>query len=359
MKIEDLRQEIDAVDSQILDLISQRANLAKQVGLVKEKNHEQVDYYRSDREAQIIRSLLDKNKSTLPDKAISNIFKDIISACRSLEKQLNIAFLGPNGTFSHEALLQHFGKNNNIVASQTIEEVFRQVSAKLVDFGVVPIENSTEGSVSNTLDCLLENDIAICAEIELPIHHYLLTSPENIKNKGKITRIYSHNQSLAQCNNYLSNHYPNADRVATNSTAAAASAIAYEWNSAAIASKTSSELYNLEVVAEKIEDNPNNTTRFLVIGHYKTIPTGKDKTSILVTMHNKPGALMELLTPFKNASIDLTRLETRPSKHDKWSYVFFVDFEGHIDDEKSRQALEALKQMSIELKILGSYPKAF
>jgi chorismate mutase/prephenate dehydratase len=237
-----------------------------------------------------------------------------------------------------------------------IDEIFREVAAGAVQFGVVPVENSTEGAINHTLDSFLEHDMVICGEVELRIHHHLLIG-ENTKT-DRISRVYSHAQSLAQCRKWLDAHYPNVERVAVASNAEAAKRVKGEWNSAAIAGDMACELYGLSKIAEKIEDRPDNSTRFLIIGSQMVPPTGDDKTSVIVSMRNKPGALHHLLQPFHNNGIDLSRIETRPSRSGKWTYVFFIDFFGHQHDPLIKNVLEKINDESVALKVLGSYPKA-
>jgi chorismate mutase/prephenate dehydratase len=299
---------------------------------------------------------MERNKGPLGNEEMARLFREIMSSCLALENPLKVAYLGPEGTFSQAAAMTHFGHAVISVPMAAIDEVFREVAAGAVNFGVVPVENSTEGAINHTLDSFLEHDMVICGEVELRIHHHLLVG-ETTKT-DKITRIYSHAQSLAQCRKWLDAHYPNVERVAVSSNADAAKRVKSEWNSAAIAGDMAANLYGLTKLAEKIEDRPDNSTRFLIIGSQEVPPTGDDKTSIIVSMRNKPGALHELLVPFHNNGIDLTRIETRPSRSGKWTYVFFIDFVGHHRDPLIKDVLEKLAQEAVALKVLGSYPKA-
>jgi len=358
-ELQALRVRIDNLDERILELISDRARCAEEVARVKMKELKEGEspvFYRPEREAQVLKRVMERNKGPLGNEEMARLFREIMSSCLALENPLKVAYLGPEGTFSQAAAMKHFGHAVISVPMAAIDEVFREVAAGAVNFGVVPVENSTEGAINHTLDSLLEHDMVICGEVELRIHHHLLVG-ETTKT-DKITRIYSHAQSLAQCRKWLDAHYPNVERVAVSSNADAAKRVKSEWNSAAIAGDMAANLYGLTKLAEKIEDRPDNSTRFLIIGSQEVPPTGDDKTSIIVSMRNKPGALHELLVPFHNNGIDLTRIETRPSRSGKWTYVFFIDFVGHHRDPLIKDVLEKLAQEAVALKVLGSYPKA-
>ncbi|MDZ3990419.1 hypothetical protein PspTeo4_00928 [Pseudomonas sp. Teo4] len=310
-----LRVRIDSLDEKILELISERARCAEEVARVKTASlaeGEKPVFYRPEREAAVLKRVMERNKGPLGNEEMARLFREIMSSCLALEEPLKIAYLGPEGTFTQAAAMKHFGHAVVSRPMAAIDEVFREVAAGAVNFGVVPVENSTEGAVSHTLDSFLEHDMVICGEVELRIHHHLLVG-ENTKTDS-ITRIYSHAQSLAQCRKWLDAHYPNVERVAVSSNAEAAKRVKGEWNSAAIAGDMAANLYGLTRLAEKIEDRPDNSTRFLMIGNQEVPPTGDDKTSIIVSMSNKPGALHELLVPFHENGIDLTRIETRPSQ---------------------------------------------
>ncbi|NLJ12696.1 MAG: prephenate dehydratase [Gammaproteobacteria bacterium] len=358
-ELQALRVRIDSLDEKILELISQRARCAQEVGRIKmatlEEGEEAV-FYRPEREAQVLKRIMELNKGPLDNEEMARLFREIMSTCLALEQPLKVAYLGPEGTFSQAAALKHFGQAVVSKPMAAIDEIFREVAAGAVSFGVVPVENSTEGAINHTLDSFLEHDLVICGEVELRIHHHLLVA-ENTKTE-KISRIYSHAQSLAQCRKWLDAHYPNVERVAVSSNAEAAKRVKSEWNSAAIAGDMAAQLYGLSILADKIEDRPDNSTRFLIIGNQTVPATGDDKTSVIISMSNKPGALHELLIPFHASGIDLTRIETRPSRSGKWSYVFFIDFYGHKDDPLVRDALEKVAQESVGLKVLGSYPNA-
>lgn len=358
-ELQALRVRIDSLDEKILELINERASCAQEVGRVKQANlaeGEQPMFYRPEREAQVLKRIMELNKGPLDDEVTARLFREIMSACLALEKPLTVAYLGPEGTFSHAAALKHFGQSVTAKPMAAIDEIFREVVAGAISYGIVPVENSTEGAINHTLDSFLEHDISICGEVELRIHHHLLVG-ENTKT-DHITRIYSHAQSLAQCRKWLDAHYPNVERVAVSSNAEAAKRVKSEWSSAAIAGDMAAQLYGLTVLAEKIEDRPDNSTRFLIIGNDKVPPSGEDKTSVIVSVSNKPGALHELLIPFHDNGVDLTRIETRPSRSGKWTYVFFIDLVGHQMSPLVKDALEKITAKSVGVKVLGSYPKA-
>lgn len=358
-QLQALRVRIDSLDQKILELISERALCAQEVGKVKMAElaeGETAVFYRPEREAQVLKRIMELNPGPLDNEEMARLFREIMSACLALEQPLKVAYLGPEGTFSHAAALKHFGLSAHTRSMAAIDEIFREVVAGAVSYGVVPVENSTEGAINHTLDSFLEHDIVICGEVELRIHHHLLVG-ENTKT-DHITRIYSHAQSLAQCRKWLDAYYPNVERVAVASNAEAAKRVKGEWNSAAIAGDMAASLYGLSIHAEKIEDRPDNSTRFLIIGNKDVPASGDDKTSIIVSVSNKPGALHELLIPFHDNGVDLTRIETRPSRSGRWSYVFFIDFLGHRSDPLVKDVLEKIVSQSTGVKVLGSYPKA-
>ena len=350
-----LREKIDSLDLQIMANISQRAEFAQEVAKVR-KNLGDAAYYRPEREAQVLRRVMESNTGPINNEDMARLFRQIMSTCLALEQPIKVAFLGPEGTFTQEAALKHFGASAVTVPMSAIDEVFREVSAGACHYGVVPVENSTEGVISHTLDSFMDSSINICGEVELRIHHHFMVG-ENTNNKN-ITRVYSHAQSLAQCRQWLNSNYPSIERVAVSSNAEAAKRVQGEWNSAAIAGDMSCELYHLEKLWEKIEDRPDNSTRFLIIGRELVAPSGDDLTSIVVSVNNKPGALHNLLEPFRRRNVDMTRLESRPSRSSKWSYVFFIDLIGHINDHAVDMVLQELTEDVADLKILGSYPRA-
>lgn len=358
LTLDDIRQKIDSLDTQIQALISERARCAQHVAEVKKAEDPNATvFYRPEREAQVLQKVMARNEGPLHPEEMARLFREIMSACLALEHPMRIAFLGPHGTFTQTAALKHFGHSVETVPIASIDEVFREVEAGAVNYGVVPVENSTEGVVTHTADSFMVSTVKIIGEVQLRIHHHLLvadsTRPESI------SRIYSHQQTLAQCRKWLDAHYPKAERVAVSSNAEAARRIKGEWHSAAIAGETAAELYGLKKLNECIEDNPKNSTRFLIIGNESVPRSGDDKTSIIVAMQkNQSGALYDILEPFKRRGINLTRIESRPSQTDAWSYVFFIDFEGHVDDALVKEALAELEPRVRDLKLLGSYPKA-
>lgn len=350
------RDQIDAIDEQMLKLVNERAALARAIGGLKDDGV----IYRPEREAQVLRRLQANNTGPLSNEAVSNIFRAVMSNCRALEKALSIAFLGPLGTYSEEAALKQFGLGCGAVVCGSIDEVFRTIEAGQADYGVVPVENSTEGAIGLTLDLLLTTPLKICGEVTLPIHHCLLSKQTDIT---QISHIFSHAQSLAQCHEWLGKTLPKAAREAVTSNARAAQMIhelvtADGTFAAAIASKRAAELFGLNVLAENIEDDPNNTTRFLVLGQHEVAASGKDKTSLVLATKNVPGAMVSLLSPLAEHGVSMTKLESRPSKTGVWEYVFFVDIEGHYTDTKVAKALEVISQRAAFVKVLGAYPLA-
>jgi chorismate mutase/prephenate dehydratase len=350
------RDQIDAIDEQVLLLVNERATLARQIGSLKDDGV----IYRPEREAQVLRRLQANNTGPLSNEAVSNIFRAVMSNCRALEKELTIAFLGPLGTYSEEAALKQFGLGRGAVVCGSIDEVFRTLEANQADYGVVPVENSTEGAIGITLDLLLSSPLKICGEITLPIHHCLLSKQNDI---SQISHVFSHSQSLSQCHEWLNKTLPSAQREAVTSNARAAQMIHDLVSTdgtfaAAIASKRAAELFNLNILAENIEDDAKNTTRFLVLGKHDVAASGTDKTSIVMTTKNKPGAMIDLLEPLSRHGVSMTKLESRPSRQSLWDYVFFVDIEGHQADAKVQAALQELQMRASFLKVLGSYPVA-
>lgn len=361
-QLEGLRARIDEVDRRLHGLLNQRAKLARQVGVSKGKAGRLVDFYRPERESQVLRMALDRNaasrsKGALRDEEIVRLFREIMSACLAQEEPLKVGFLGPEGTFSQAAVYKHFGHSARALALPTIEEVFQEVEAGHADFGVVPIENSTEGSVNHTLDRFLTSSLHICGEVELRIRQNLIG---NLQGLRSVKRVCSHPQSLAQCRQWLREHLPDVELIAESSNAEAARRARDEKGTAAIAGDTAAEVYALRVLASDIEDRPDNSTRFLVIGRRTFGRSGRDRTTLLVsTGHTEaPGALYRLLEPLAQNKISLTRIESRPSQRRKWDYVFFIDLEGHIEDAPVARALARLKTRASLFRVLGSYPRA-
>lgn len=353
-KLRRLRSRIDVLDEKLQGLIAQRARLAQDIAQVKSRTG-QDNFYRPEREAEVLQKVLARHAGPMPAEHMARLFREIMSACLALESRLRIAFLGPEGTFTQEAALKHFGQFVGTVPLGAIDEVFREVESGNAQFGVVPVENSTEGVINHTLDMFLVSPLKICGEVELRIHHHLLAK------SGEATgarRVVSHQQSLAQCREWLDANLPGVERTAVASNAEAARLASREPQTLAIAGDSAARIYGLKVVAANIEDRPDNTTRFLVIGDIETAPGGNDKTSLLLSGKNRPGSLHRLLAPLARHGINMTRIESRPSRQSVWEYVFFVDIEGHIKEKKVRAALKALEREAAVVKWLGSYPKA-
>ncbi|QFU01905.1 P-protein [Halomonas sp. THAF5a] len=354
VSLEALRQRIDALDNDILRLISERAACAQEVAEIKAEHEPGGVFYRPEREAQVLRRVMELNRGPLDSEEMARLFREIMSACLALERPVKVAYLGPEGTFTQQASLKHFGESAISLPMAAIDEVFREVEAGAVNYGVVPVENSTEGVINHTLDSFMDSSLRICGEVVLRIHHHLLVGETT--RRDKVSRIYSHPQSFAQCRKWLDAHFPHAERVPVSSNAEAARLVKTEWHSAAIAGDMAAKLYGLSKLAEKIEDRPDNSTRFLIIGNQDVPISGEDKTSLVVAMRNQPGALHDLLEPFHRHHIDMTRLETRPSRSGVWNYVFFIDFKGHREEPQVAAMLEEVKLRAAEVKVLGSYP---
>ena len=357
INLDDLRQRIDQLDGDILRLISERASCAQQVAHVKLAQDQDAVFYRPEREAQVLRRIMALNKGPLDAEEMARLFREIMSACLALEQPVKVAYLGPEGTFTQQAALKHFGESAVSLPMAAIDEVFREVEAGAVNYGVVPVENSTEGMVNHTLDCLLNTNLRVCAEVELPIHHALMRAKDASPEQA-VTQIVSHAQSLAQCRAWLDQHYPGVPRAAVASNAEAAKQAASDPNLLAVAGEMAADRYDLRLLATRIEDSPYNKTRFLVLGKQYVGASGDDKTSILVSVKNEPGALLRVLTPFELNKIGLTRIETRPARSGDWSYVFFIDFDGHESQPEAEAALRGVNDIALEVRVLGSYPKA-
>jgi len=351
----ELREKIDAVDAQILQLINQRACYAEEVAKTKRAQGENGSFYRPDRESLVLRRIQDLNAGPLSNETAMRFFRELMSACLALEKPLDVAFLGPEGTFSQQATFKHFGHAVKTVPVSSISAVFQAVENGSCAFGVVPIENSTEGVISHTLDCLLASTLQICGEVEIRVQQNLLT---HAKNLNEITDIYSHAQSLAQCRQWLEKHLPNARQTPVSSNAEAARLVQTNPNAAAIAGIIAAEIYELPIFAANIEDDVNNTTRFIIIGEQTATPTGYDKTTFVVSTNNQAGALYRMLEPFAVAGVDMLSIESRPSRQGLWEYVFFIDIVGHSENDKVAKALTELKTKVSMFKRLGSYPQA-
>lgn len=353
-----IRERIDDIDQRIHELLNERARFAQQVGLSKRgEGLSTADFYKPEREAQVLRKAIERNQGPLRNEEIVRLFREIMSACLAQQEPLKVAFLGPEGTFSQQAVLKHFGHSVRALPLPAISEVFEEVQAGHADFGVVPIENSTEGTVNHTLDMFLNSPLKICGEIELRIRQHLMGRMQGLQN---IVRVCSHPQSLAQCRQWLDEHLPSIERVPVSSNAEAARRARDEEGTAAIAGEAAAEVYGLNVLVPEIEDTVDNTTRFLVIGRKLFSASGLDKTTLLVSAGNtqSPGTLHRLLGPLAENGITMTRIESRPSRKRKWDYVFFIDVVGHAEQPPLKTALDNLKQASTLFRVLGSYPAA-
>ncbi|HEX7338467.1 MAG TPA: prephenate dehydratase [Rhodanobacteraceae bacterium] len=349
------RARIDGIDRQIQGLIAERARWAHQVGKAKGALKAAVDYYRPEREAQVLRQVLDRNDGPLSDEVLLRVFREIMSACLAQQEPLKIGYLGPAGTFSEQAARKHFGHSSHGLPLGSIEEVFQEVEAHNADFGVVPVENSGQGTIQSTLDMFLTSDLKICGEVELRVHQYLLSRTGNLAD---IERVYSHPQSLAQCKSWLRQHLPHAERVPVSSNAEAARRARGADDAAAIAGEAAGVVYRLKQLAGPIEDRADNTTRFLVIGRELFPPSGNDRTSILVFIKDQPGVLAHVLAPLATHNLSMNRIESRPAHEGKWEYAFFIDMAGHVEDDAVRAALREMAPFAAQIKILGSYPVA-
>lgn len=350
-----VRQAIDSLDEQVQELIARRAELAAAVRRVKGDLGAGSAYYRPDREAQVLRRVIARNKGPLSDAVMLRVFREIMSACLAQQEPMRIAYLGPEGTFTQQAVYRQFGHSVNALAQPGIEDVFLQVQGGEADFGVVPIENSTQGIVSHTLDMFLHSDLKIAAEVELRIHQHLLTQARSLQ---QIERVYAHQQSLAQCKHWLSAHLDHAETVPVSSNAEAARRVRHAPDAAAIAGRHAAEVYGLPVLFANIEDHVDNTTRFLVLGRELLPASGDDKTTLLVAGRDGPGALFRLLEPLARHEVNMNRIESRPSRQGRWDYVFFIDVEGHVEEPALVAAMAELEGQARLVKVLGSYPKA-
>ena len=362
-ELQRLREQIDRVDDRILEALNERARLARAVGSLKVGQA-----YRPEREAQVLRRVKEGNPGPLGGETVAFLFREIMSACLALERPITVAYLGPRGTFSERATLKHFGLAADAVPTASIDEVFRSVESGASDFGIVPVENSTEGAVGRSLDLMPQTPMKVCGEVIVRIHHHLMantTAPGNpamtkeaLLDFSGIGRVFSHGQSLGQCHEWLNTNLPHAERVAVASNAEAARRASTEPGSAAVAGEMAAEHYGLTILASNIEDEPNNTTRFLILGDYQPRPSGRDKTSLILSARNRAGAVYEMLTPFATRGVSMTKFESRPSRVALWEYLFFVDIEGHRDDPQVAEALEEVGRIAGYIKVLGSYPAA-
>ncbi len=350
-ELKNFRAQIDGIDDELLKLFNQRAALAQQIGHAKKGGV----VLRPEREAQVLQRLAAANSGPLSAQSVTALFTEVMSHCRALEEPLSVAYLGPHGTFSEAAVFKRFGHACAGVPCASIDEVFRKVESGEANYGVVPVENSTEGAIGRTLDLLLQSPLKVCGEVLLAVHQCLLSQDADM---ATIKRVYSHPQSLGQCQDWLNTHLPHAERVSVASNAEAASLAAKEKHGAAVAGKQAAERFNIAVLAANIEDDPRNTTRFLVMGNQDVAVSGRDKTSLVMAAPNRPGAVHDLLTPLAKHGVSMSKLESRPARAGLWEYVFFLDVDGHQGDAKVAAALTELKQVAAFVKILGSYPVA-
>ena len=357
-ELAEIRRRINAIDEQLQSLINDRAKIAQQVGVAKGKLVSAVDYYRPEREAEVLRAVLDRNDGPMRDEEMLRLFREIMSACLAQQEPLKIGFLGPEGTFTQTAVYKHFGHSVRALPFHSIDEVFQEVESGAADFGVVPIENSTEGSVNNTLDMFLTSPLKIAGEIELKIEQHLMSRFAGLEN---IERICAHEQSLAQCRGWIRENLPHVELIGMSSNAAGARRARDEDGTAAIGPDVAADVYELEIMVNNIEDRPDNATRFLVVGRKLLTASGEDKTTLLVSTSDTAdgaGVLHQLLQPLAEHGISMTRIESRPSRRRKWDYVFFIDIDGHAEEQPVAAALAQLEERSSLFKILGAYPKA-
>ncbi len=352
-----LRGKIDALDEQIQGLIAERARFAKEIGTVKGLTST-AEYYRPEREAQVLRRVIERNDGPLRDEEMVRLFRELMSACLAQEEPLKVAYLGPEGTFTQSAVLKHFGHSVHALSVPTIDEVFHEVESGTADFGVAPIENSSEGTVNiHTLDMFLTSPLKVCGEIELRIHQHLMGRMQDLK---EVKRVCSHPQSLAQCKAWLAQNLPNVEQIPVASNAEAARRARDEDGTAALAGDAAAQVYGLRIIFSTVEDQDDNSTRFVVVGRKLFPPSGNDKTSVLVSARGTegPGVLLHLLSPLARHGVSMMRIESRPSRRRKWDYVFFLDLDGHAEEPRLRKALEEIQAKSSLFKVLGAYPKA-
>lgn len=357
MNIDDLRKEIDALDSRIVELLNKRAEIAKKIGVIKRQND--LPIHDSSREKEVYSRILARNKGPLPDESLEAIYREIIAGSRNLEKSIKVSYLGPEGTFSYFAARQKFGTAVDYSPARGIDDVFRDVSSGRCDYGIVPVENSTEGGIRETLNMFVEFDVKVCAEIVLTIHHNLMATCA----KEEIKKVYSKPQILSQCKNWLVNNLPHAELIEVSSSAEAARLVQKAIKSgegqycAVIAHAEMAQQYGLNILFKNIEDNPSNSTRFFVLGKECSPASGRDRTAVMCYIKNRVGALLEILEPFKTFKVNLTNIESLPTRKKAWEYCFYLDFEGHISDESVKKALEEVSKKCFDIKVLGSFPK--
>lgn len=351
--LHELRKEIDQIDEQILHLLSRRAELAKQIGAMKQRSRTQ--FFTPEREQQIYRRLAQLNPGPLTDAQVRAIFREIISAARALEKPLVIAYWGPPGTFSHQAGVTKFGNSSDFVPVDSIQDVFREVERSSADYGVVPVENSTAGVIPETLDQFMHTNLKICSELYVPIAYYLVSQQQTLE---AVKRVYAGAQPREQCKGWLRQHLAGVPIIEVSTTARAAEMAKEDPESAAITNLLAAQMYEVPILCEHLEDNPHNRTRFLVVGYNEPEPTGKDKTSLMFSVHNRPGALFRAMAAFEMYNVNMTMIESRPAKRMPGEYIFYVDVQGHIKDAPVAKSLAALRERSLFVTVLGSYPEA-
>jgi chorismate mutase/prephenate dehydratase len=350
MSLDDIRKKIDSLDSELLRLLNERADLVHHVGEIKKKDG--LEIYAPEREESLLQGLLAKSEGRLPEKSIRAIYREIMSAALALEEDLKIAFLGPEGTWTHQAAIDKFGHSVEYVPQASLYDVFDQVARKRADYGVVPIENSTEGAVNHTLDMFADSPLKICAQILMPIQNALMAKVP----REEITKLYSHPQVFGQCRDWIHKNFPSADLIEVSSTTRAAGIAAEEPGAAALGGTLAAKLNRLEILEDAIQDRATNTTRFLVLSHNTCPPTGADRTSVMFSVRDKPGSLFDALQPFNAFKINMSKIESRPSKRRDWEYYFFVDIVGHCEEPELAEALGKLEKHCSFMKILGSYP---
>lgn len=354
-RLSEIRQQIDDIDQKLQELINQRANLAVEVGSIKKESDAKTVFYRPEREAQILQNIIQRNRGPLSTQQVTLIFRNILTACLTLQHPIRVATLGPEGTFSQAATCKHFGIATDIILTTHIEDIFQAVETEKADYGVVPIENSTTGVINQVLDILRISPLKICGEIILPVHHHLLVQEATGKD---IHCIYAHGQAFLQCDKWLAQNLPSVECITVSSNGEAAKRAKQEIGAAAIAGDFAAQEYDLTILEQNIQDNPLNKTRFLILGRQKVGPSQNDKTSLLIATPHTPGALVELLKPFADQQINISLIESRPSQDCNWAYYFFIDIDGHQEDAAVKQALAKLINRDVQLHVLGSYPKA-
>jgi len=358
-EIQALRVKIDEIDQQLLALFNQRAACAVSVAEVKragaENDRTAIEFFKPDREAQVIKRFKASNQGPLSDDEVGRLIREVMSACLALEQPLKIAYLGPEGTFTQSAALKHFGHSVSTLPMSSIPDVFNAVESGQANYGLVPVENSTEGVISHTLDMFIDSKLKVCGEVEIRVHHHLANRTRDLSG---VKYIYSHQQSFAQCRRWLDQNMPGIERIAVSSNGEAARLAKSELTAAAICGLPAVEAFGLEICHENIEDLSDNTTRFVIVGNQDIAPSGADKTSLLVSTRNTPGALLDLLRPLADNQISMNKIESRPAPDKKWEYVFFIDIDGHQQNDAVARALEDLRQKAALFKVLGSYPKA-